>query len=107
MHTADTSRQSLQSISMTRRKSLLDEVESAIIQLQRLGAKDASMREIQQHLERHLGRRVDVSSISARVAELETAQRVARDRGYTRACLVTGQQIHPLSATPEQRRMFA
>lgn len=107
MQTADTSRQALQSISLRRRKSLLDEIEAAIIQLQRLGARDASMREVQQHLERHLGRRVDVSSISARVAELEAAKRVTRDRTYTRLCLVTGQAIHPLSATPEQGRMFA
>lgn len=107
MHTTDTSRQALTSMSMPRRKSLLDEIETAITQLQRLGARDASMREIQQHLERHLGRRVDVSSISARVNELESANRVARDRTCTRPCLVTGQAIHPLSIVPQQRRMFA
>lgn len=106
MHTADTSRQALGSMTMRRRKSLIDEVEAAIIQLQRLGARDASMREVQQHLERHMGRRVDVSSISARVNELEAAKRVVRDRSCSRPCTVTGQAVHPLSVPPEQRRMF-
>lgn len=107
MHTADTSRQAHQAMSLPRRKSLCDEIEAAIIQLQRLGARDVSMREVQQHLERHMGRRVDVSSISARVNELECAKRLVRDREHSRPCTVTGQAIHPIAVMPEQRRMFA
>lgn len=106
MHTADTSRQALTGMSMRKRKSLADEVETAIAQIQRVSG-DASMREVQDHLERHLSRRVDVSSISARVNELETAKRVVRDREMTRQCRVTGQAIHPLSIPPQQTRMFA
>lgn len=106
MHTTDTSRQALTSMSMPRRKSLLDEIEGAIRHLQHT-IGDASMREVQDHLERHLGRRIDVSSISARVAELETSKRIVRDRERTRPCTVTGQAIHPLTVQPEQRRMFA
>lgn len=106
MHTADTSRQSITGMSMRKRKSLADEVETAISQIQRASG-DASMKEVQDHLERHIGRRVDVSSISARVNELEAAKRVVRDRTCTRPCRMTGQAIHPLSVAPEQRRMFA
>lgn len=106
MQTADTSRQALTGMSMRRRKSLADEVETAIAQIQRASG-DASMREVQDHLERHLSRRVDVSSISARVNELEAAQRVVRDRERTRQCRVTKQAIHPLSIPPMQQRMFA
>lgn len=106
MHTADTSRQAIAGMSMRKRKSLADEVAVAIAQIQSASG-DASMREVQDHLERHLSRRVDVSSISARVAELETAKRVVRDREHTRQCRISGQAIHPLTIPPEQRRMFA
>lgn len=106
MQATDTSRQAISGISIRRRKSLADEVALAIQQIERVNG-DASMREIQDHLERHLGRRVDVSSISARVNELETAKRVVRDREVTRLCRVTGQSIHPLAISPEWRRLFA
>lgn len=106
MHATDTSREAIASIGMRRRKSLADEVALAIQQIERING-DASMREIQNHLERHLGRRVDVSSISARVNELEAAKRVVRDREVTRLCRVTGQGIHPLSISPEWRQLFA
>lgn len=106
MQATDTSRQALTGISMRKRKTLADEVALAIEQIQRVSG-DASMREVQDHLERHLGRRVDVSSISARVNELEAAKRVVRDREMTRLCRITQQAIHPLSVPPEQRRMFA
>lgn len=106
MQATDTSRQALTGMSLRKRKSLADEVALAIEQLQRESG-DASMREVQNHLERHLGRRVDVSSISARVNELEAANRVVRDREMTRLCRVTQQSIHPLRLAPAQRRMFA
>lgn len=107
MQATDTSRQALSSMSLHRRKLLLDEVAISIAQLQRAGHKDVSMREIQRHMEVHMGRRVDVSSISGRVNELEAAKRVHRDRAYTRPCSITGKGVHPLTVTAEQQRMFA
>lgn len=106
MQATDTSLQALTGMSMRKRKSLADEVETAIAQIQRT-CGDASMREVQDHLERHLGRRVDVSSISARVNELEAAKRVVRDRTMTRLCRFSKESIHPLTVAPEQQRMFA
>ncbi len=107
MHATDTSREAISGMSLQRRKLLLDEVAIAIEQLLRAGQRDVSMREIQRHMEVHMGRRVDVSSISGRVNELEAAHRVHRDRMRTRPCTVTGKGVHPLSIQPEQRRMFA
>lgn len=107
MHATDTSREAIAGMSMHRRKLLLDEVAIAIEQLLQAGSKDVSMREIQRHMELHMGRRVDVSSISGRVNELEAAKRVHRDRQLTRPCKVTGKGVHPLTVPPEQRRMFA
>ncbi len=107
MHATDTSRQAIAGMSLPHRKLLLDEVATAIAQLLHAGHADVSMREIQRHMEMHMGRRVDVSSISGRVNELEAAQRVFRDRMRTRPCSVTGKGVHPLTMVPEQRRMFA
>lgn len=107
MHATDTSREAITGMSLQRRKLLLDEVASAIAQLLHAGHADVSMREIQRHMEVHMGRRIDVSSISGRVNELEAAQRVYRDRMRTRPCTVTGKGVHPLTMAPEQRRMFA
>lgn len=107
MHATDTSREAITGMSLRRRKLLTDEVANAIAQLLRAGHADVSMREIQRHMEVHMGRRIDVSSISGRVNELEAAQRVHRDRMRTRPCTVTGKGVHPLTMVPEQARMFA
>lgn len=107
MHATDTSREALTGMSLPHRKLLLDEVATAIEQLMRAGQKDVSMREIQRHLEVHMGRRIDVSSISGRVNELEAANRVHRDRERTRPCSITGKGVHPLTIQPAQQRMFA
>ena len=106
MQAADTSRQALKGMSLRKRKTLADEVETAIAHIQRTSG-DASMGEVQDYLERHLGRRVDLSNISARVKELEAAKRVVRDRSMTRLCKFSKASIHPLTVAPEQQRMFA
>lgn len=103
----DTSRDAIASISLGKRKTLADEIEQAIAQRCKAGAKDVSMREVQQVLERNLGRRVEMSTISGRVNELVAAKRVVRDLLHKRTCSVTGAEIHALSVMPGQRRMFA
>ena len=65
-----------------------------------------SMQEIQAPLERAVARRVDMSTISARVNELVAAKRVVRDIDHPRACSVSGAMICPLSVAPKQVRAF-
>ena len=106
MTVVDTSRQAHDRISLRSRKSLGDQIEGVVSRACRSGRRDMSMREVQVDLERLLERRVDVSTISARVNELVAAKRLVRDQEHTRACSISGQQIHPLTARLGQPALF-
>lgn len=103
---ADTSRDALKRISTAARMSILERIESVVTDSGRRGVRDMSAREIRDKIEADTGRRIELSTITARVNELVTAGRLQRDPAYTRACTVTGQQIHPLRAVPKQTRAF-
>lgn len=110
-HVADTSRQSLAAVGLGGRKTLADKIFGVVQAAQRNGAKDMSMREIQQALASSsfddAGRPlwVDVSSISGRGNELVAAERLVRDRLNTRPCRISGRLIEPLSVPARQERL--
>ncbi len=93
----NTSASSLQALGVHGQKTHMDLVETVVRQACKRGAKDISMREIQQALERDHGVRLDMSSISGRVHGLVTAKRIVRGE-EERKCTVTGRDIKPLSA---------
>lgn len=105
-HIADTSRGALAKISPRGRMTASSQIEAIVANACRAGAKGLSMQEIQEPLEQALGRRVDMSTISARVNELVSAKRLLRDIANPRVCSKSGAMIHPLSVAPKQVRAF-
>lgn len=101
-----TSGMALRQISGYKRKSLADLIEAVVANAMRSGAKDMTMREVQQALVTKYARSVDMSSISGRVSELIEAKRMVRDKTVTRVCTVSGYTVHPLTVPPQQVRMF-
>lgn len=99
-----TSAASLQALGHHGQKTHMDLVETVVRQACLRGAKDISMREIQQALERDHSVRLDVSSISGRVNALVAAKRIQR-ADEARKCTVTGRDIKPLSAPMRQGRL--
>lgn len=73
---------------------------------QRNGARDLSLREIQQRYERLYSKRIDVSSVSARVHSLIDAGWLHR-RAAPRACSITGRSVLPVFAPEKQARLCA
>ena len=71
---------------------------------QRNGARDLSLREIQQRYERLYSKRIDVSSVSARVHSLIEAGWLHR-RAEPRACSITGRSVLPVFAPEKQARL--
>ena len=71
---------------------------------QRNGARDLSLREIQQRYERLYSKRIDVSSVSARVHSLIEAGWLHR-RADPRACSITGRSVLPVFAPEKQARL--
>lgn len=103
---ADTSRTAYAQISPRGRVTTTSQIEAIVTAACRSGSKGMSMQEIQEPLEQALGRRVDLSTISARVNELVAAKRLVRDTEYTRACSKSGAMIHPLRVAPKQMVAF-
>jgi len=71
---------------------------------QRNGACDLSLREIQQRYERLYSKRIDVSSVSARVHSLIEAGWLHR-RADPRVCSITGRSVLPVFAPEKQARL--
>ena len=69
------------------------------------GVIDLSGRELQQLFEQAYGRRIDASTIAARVNSMVAAG--VLQRCAVRMCTVTGVKISPFRAVPEQIRMVA
>lgn len=102
----DTSAQALDAMGLRRMTGQRREVFDIVVGAQRNGARDLSLREIQQRYETRHGKRIDVSTVSARVHNLVTAGWLHR-RADVRACDITGMAVHPVFAPAKQARLCA
>lgn len=83
-----------------------DRVHECVAQGMRDGHADMSLQEIKAAYYAKWGSRIDLSSVSGRVNELVAAARLQRLES-TRACSVTGRQIHPVCIPKVQRSLFS
>lgn len=102
----DTSAQALDAMGLRKMAGQRRVVFDIVLGAQRNGAQDVSLREIQQRYERLYGKRIDVSTVSARVHNLVAAGWLHR-RADIRACSVTGQGVHAVFVPPSQARLCA
>ena len=102
----DTSAQALDAMGLRRMAGQRRKIFDIVVVAQRRGAKDLSLREIQQRFELLEGRRIDVSTVSARVNNLVAAGWLER-RSDIRHCSVTGMAVHPVFVPPTQARLCA
>ena len=85
-------------------KTSADDVYLVIAAACKAGAADLTRRELQALFEKRFERRMDASSISARVNELVTAQRVF-ERKDNRVCGVTGNMVGAVYVVMKQTRL--
>lgn len=85
-------------------KTVADDVYLVIAAACRTGAIDLTRREVQALFEQRFERRIDASSISARVNELVAAERVL-ERKDNRACTVTGNMVGAVYVVAKQTRL--
>lgn len=85
-------------------KTSADDVYLVIAAACKAGAADLTRRELQALFEKRFERRMDASSISARVNELVTAQRVL-ERKDNRVCTVTGNMVGAVYVVMKQQRL--
>lgn len=85
-------------------KTSADDVYLVIAAACRSGVADLTRRELQALFEKRFERRMDASSISARVNELVTAQRVF-ERPDNRVCTVTGNMVGVVYVVMKQVRL--
>lgn len=102
----DTSAQALDAMGLRKMAGQRRVVFDIVLGAQRSGAHDVSLREIQQRFEALYGKRIDVSTVSARVHNLVAAGWLHR-RADIRACSVTGQGVHAVFVPPSQARLCA
>lgn len=102
--TRDTSAQARDEFGMRKLSQQQRAIFDVVLGLQRNGAQDASLSEIQQRYEFIHGKRIDLGRVSARVSEMVDV-RMER-RSDTRACKVTGRQVHPVYIPEGQGRLF-
>lgn len=105
-NTAITSAQAFDGIGIRQLKGELDKIHDIVLAAARHGIDDMSGREIQQRYELIYGRRIDSGTVSARVKGLIDASRLERVM-VTRACKVTGKDIHPVRVLAQQTRLAA
>lgn len=105
--TRDTSSAALASVGAREMSKSLQVVYDVIALGMRRGRADMSLQEIQELYEStNPGKRMDLNRVSARVADLVAAKRVAR-KSDTRPCSRSGKPIHPVYIEPTQPRLFA
>ena len=85
-------------------KTSADNVYLVIAAACRAGVQDLTRRELQALYEERFECRMDASSISARVNELVTAQRVL-ERKDNRVCMITGNMVGAVYVVMKQERM--
>ena len=101
-----TSAQSLALMGLGEIKTLQDRILDICIRAQRNGVADLSGGEIQKRYELQYGQRLDKSSISARVNNLVSANRLERLQ-HARVCQVSGRNIAPVRVPAVQARLAA
>lgn len=101
-----TSCQAHAEISTSQRKYSVDLIYDIVAAAVRNGAIDMSLREIAHTYERIHGKRIDVGTVSARVTNLVTAQRLVRLPNADRACTLSGKTVSPVTVVAKQARMF-
>lgn len=102
--TKDAQFSALQNMGLLGLKTRADDVLLVIATACRAGVDDLTGREIQALYEQRYGRRIESGTISARVSELLTAQRILR-RPQTRICTVTREVAAPVYVMMKQVRM--
>lgn len=102
--TTDTSAQSFASIGIRPLKSDLDKIHDIVLAAARNGVDDMSGSEIRKRYELIYGKRIENGTVSARVKKLIDGRRLERCR-FTRPCLVTGYDIHPVRVMAHQTRL--
>jgi hypothetical protein len=102
--TKDASYLALGQLGLVGLKTSADDVYLVIAAACKAGAADLTRRELQALFEKRFERRMDASSISARVNELVTAQRVL-ERPDNRVCTVTGNMVGAVYVVMKQVRL--
>jgi hypothetical protein len=85
-------------------KHLHDQIHEICVIAQRNGRDDMSGKEIQERYEAIYGKRIEASSVSARVNNLVAANRLERLETM-RPCRITGRDIHPVRVPLTQARL--
>lgn len=101
----DTSAKSLEQVGLKKLANQQQEIFDVVLGAQRNGAQDMSLAEIREAYERRYNKRIETGRISARVADMVSARRLAR-RSDTRACSITQRAIHPVYVPEQQARLF-
>ena len=102
--TRDTSAHALDEFGLRKMSQQQQAIFDVVLGLQRNGSSDASLSEIQQRYEFIHGKRIDLGRVSARVSEMVDVR--LQRRAETRACKVTGRQVHPVFIPEGQGRLF-
>lgn len=100
----DTSAAALEALGFKKMAKQQQAIFDVVLGCQRHGMADMSLTEIRDAYERLHGRRIDLNRVSARVSNLVAAERLMR-RLDTRACSVSGRQVHPVFVPEKQARL--
>lgn len=99
----DTSARALDAIGGVEQKNQLEKICDICARQQRAGAADLSGKEVQRMYELIYSERIEAGTVSARINALVAAKRLER-LSVTRACTVTGRDIHPVRVPVTQAR---
>lgn len=105
-NTRATSAQALQQLGLPALTGQRRQIFDIVVGAQRNGIADLSLQEIRQRFEALHNTRIDLSTISARVNNLCVAGWLVR-LPASRACTVTGREVHPVRAPEKQARLCA
>ena len=106
MTTLDTSAQSYRAIGLRAMAAKQLEIYNIVKGCQIGGQPDMSLTEIRDTFERLHGVRIDLNRVSSRVSELVAAKRLHRQQ-ESRACSVSGRQVHAVLVPATQARLVA
>lgn len=103
----NTSAIALHALGNRARKTLADDIVTVVTTLQRRGQPDVSRREIQFQYEASIGKRIEMSTVSARVNDLVAAARLEVSP-IKRMCRVNQKaEISPVRVPLQQTRLTA
>lgn len=104
IHAQDTSAKALNGIGWRNIQTLQDQLLDIVVAAQRNGSDDLSRKEIQARYELVYGKRIESSSVAARVKNLIDGHRLEQV-ATSRLCTVTGRDIHPVRVPMTQARL--